>query len=345
MQYRAAASIVLWLLSAGAGMGCTIPVFRFALDRWEADKFHLVLPAAISQEPATQDLLRPFRANGTANLDIQTDPRTKQARLLFSREDAEEAWSGEFQTETFQSLLDSPARQQIVNRILAGDSVLWAFVDRGSAEDAQHIERIGKRLRFLEQAAALPLQDPNDPDSQLGPGPELKLKFSTLRIGAHDPSEALLVQMLAGPKGKDLIRHSFAAAIFGRGRVLGAWKLDELDDAPLEDACLFLIGRCSCRVKNENPGWDLLLNVDWESALRQAMAARPRDATPSAALVEPARAETITIQPRLAADPTVPPPATGSPGMLGMVASIAMLAASVCFAILGYRLLRSRSRP
>ena len=33
---------------------------------------------------------------------------------------------------------------------------------------------------------------------------------------------------------------------------------------------MFLVGRCGCRLKNENPGWDLLLNVDWEKALLAA---------------------------------------------------------------------------
>lgn len=345
MLIRTSCAFVLWLLAAADGMSCTIPVFRFALDRWEADKFHLVLPAAVSQQPAMQDVLRPFRASGTANLDIQTDPRAKQTSLRFSREGAEEAWSGEFQTETFQSLLDSPARQQIVDRILAGDSVLWALVDRGSTEDAQHIERIEKRLSFLEQAAALPIQDPNDPDSQLGPGPDLKLKFSTLRIAADDPSEALLVRMLAGPGSEGLTRQSFAAAIFGKGRVLGSWKLGELDDASLEDACLFLIGRCSCRVKNENPGWDLLLNVDWESALRQALPARSKGATPAVAPVKPAKPEAITIQPRSTADPAVTAQAAESPAKLGIAVSVAILAAAAGFAILGRRLRRFRSRP
>jgi hypothetical protein len=81
--------------------------------------------------------------------------------------------------------------------------------------------------------------------------------------------------MLAGPKGEfDPETTSFAAPVFGKGRVLGAWPLTLLDDATLEEASMFLVGRCGCRIKNDNPGWDLLLNVDWEIALQAAGQAR-----------------------------------------------------------------------
>ncbi len=253
---------------------CTIPVFRYALDRWEADKFHLVLPASAAQDMALQDVLRPLRANGTANMDISTSPdaSVKMAELRNSRESSLLVWSGALNGAALAALLDSPARKKLVECILAGDSFIWVIADNGSPLDEVEVARIEKRLRFLEQVASLPIQDPNDPDSQLGPGPPLRLKFTTLRLRRDDPAESTLLRMLAGPKGAfDPATTSFAAAVFGRGRVLGAWPLALLDDAALEDASMFLVGRCGCRLKNENPGWDILLNVDWEKALQSAI--------------------------------------------------------------------------
>jgi hypothetical protein len=61
-------------------------------------------------------------------------------------------------------------------------------------------EQIEKRVRFLEQVAALPIQAPNDPDSQLGTRPPLKLKFTVLMLNRKDTAEALLLRMLAGRK-------------------------------------------------------------------------------------------------------------------------------------------------
>ncbi|MBN8421851.1 MAG: hypothetical protein J0L73_23240 [Verrucomicrobia bacterium] len=266
------ASFIVALCTSGA-CACTIPVFRFALDRWEADKFHLVLPQAAAGTPEIQDLLRPLRANGKANLDIatSTDAAQKETVLRYSRESEKQVWSGKLDAATLGAVLDSPARKKLVQQLLAGDSVIWVIADSGSPVDVLEAERLEKRLKFLEQVASLPIQDPNDPDSQLGPGPPLRLKFSTLRLRRDDPAEQLLLRMLVGPQGTfDPATTSFAGAVFGRGRVLGAWPLDILDDASLEDACMFLVGRCGCRLKNESPGWDILLNIDWEKALPAA---------------------------------------------------------------------------
>ncbi|WP_395746751.1 hypothetical protein [Prosthecobacter sp.] len=265
--------ILLFALWTTSALACTIPVFRFALDRWEADKFHLVLPQAVAKDSAIQDLLRPLRANGKANLDITTskDAAQQDTTLGYSRDSEKQVWSGRLDAAALAAVLDSPARQKLVQQLLAGDSVIWVIADSGSPVDVLEVERIEKRLKFLEQVAALPIQDPNDPDSQLGPGPPLRLKFSTLRLRRNDPAESLLLRMLAGPKADfDPAITSFAGAVFGRGRVLGAWPLGVLDDASLETACMFLVGRCGCRLKNESPGWDILLNLDWEKALPAA---------------------------------------------------------------------------
>ncbi|MES2737707.1 MAG: hypothetical protein V4672_15400 [Verrucomicrobiota bacterium] len=284
-------------LAASTACACTIPVFRYALDRWEADKFHLVLPPSVSQDAAISDLLRPLRANGQANLDITTAPEAASATLKHSRASDRNVWSGPLNAQSLGVLLDSPARQQLLKQILAGDSVVWVIAEGGTDADKTEADRIEKRLRFLEQVAALPVQNPNDPDSQLGPGPPLLLKFTALRLRRDDPAEQPLIQMLAGPQGKvDPATTSFAAAVFGRGRVLGAWPLADLDDASLEDACMFLVGRCSCRMKNENPGWDILMNVDWEKALAAVKRSGETDIAPrkqpNAALAVPVTVST-----------------------------------------------------
>ena len=46
---------------------------------------------------------------------------------------------------------------------------------------------------------------------------------------------------------------------------------------PSTSSCMFLLGACSCQVKRMNPGWDLLLNVDWDGALQAIGFPRVRD--------------------------------------------------------------------
>lgn len=264
-------SVFLCVLCGAQAFACTIPVFRFALDRWEADPFRLIIPASWATQPDMIKLLVPLRGNGEANIRIEetTDTNVTEARLLFPHADAL-MWSGKLDASKLPPLLDSPARQELLKHILAGDSAVWVVCTKDA--DKAEADRIEKRLRFLEQVATLPLQDPNDPDSQLGPGPPLKLHFSVLRLSLEDPAEKLFAAMLAGPKQQGFLTKgtSFAAAVFGKGRVLGSWPLAQLDDTAIEDASLFLIGRCSCRIKNENPGWDVVLKVDWEHALVKA---------------------------------------------------------------------------
>lgn len=326
---------------------CTIPVFRYALDRWESDRFKLTVPASASQNAELTDLLRPLRANGKANLDIATarDATLTKAELLDSKTSSQHLWSGDLDRTTLASLLDSPGRTEIVKRILAGESVVWVIVDSGKPEDQAEIARIEKRLKFLENVAALPIQDPNDPDSQLGPGPALLLKFTTLHLRIDDPAERLLITMLAGPTGKvDPAQGSFAAAVFGKGRVLGAWPLSHLDDTALEEACMFLVGRCSCRLKNENPGWDILLNVDWPKALQEASERKSTTTTASepAKPVEMKQPETVVTQAQvvpLAAGSAVTSTPVSIPQSTILLASSALLLGCV-----GFLLFKQKSR-
>jgi hypothetical protein len=262
----------LWLLlAASASHACTIPVFRFALDRWEVDRFRLLTPESWATNPDMVRLLIPLRGNGQANMRIEDNPDASatETKLLFPHADTP-VWSGTLDATTLPPLLDSPARRELVKRILDGDSVVWVVCTKDA--DKTEADRVEKRLRYLEKVAALPPQDPDDPDSQLGPGPPLKLKFSVLRVSLDDPAEKVFAAMVAGPKQQDFIAKGapFAGPIFAKGRVLGSWALPELDDTAIEDATLFLIGRCSCRIKNENPGWDVVLKTDWEHALAKA---------------------------------------------------------------------------
>lgn len=290
---------LLFVYFSTPASACTVPVFRYALDQWEADPFRLVVPKAWATDREKVKLLVPLRGNAAANVVVveSDDPALDRAKWLFPHDEAVLS-EGSLDPEMLAAALDSPVRRELVRRILRGDSVVWVVATKAGGEG--EVERIASRLRFLEQVAELPAQNPDDPDSQLGPGPELRLKFSVLPLPLDDPSERLFAAMLAGPVHADFAKNGipFAAPVFGRGRVLGAWALEELDDLMIEDTSLFLTGRCSCRVKNENPGWDLLLKVDWESALAEADAAEApeeSEADPDPASGSPT--ETVTVSP------------------------------------------------
>ncbi len=301
--------IVAAAFSAATAHACSIPVFRYALDRWQADPFTLEVSATDAKDEAIARFLRNFTDSTPLNLSPSRSQDEGLSRLAFphAAQDATPAWSGKLDAATLPRITDSPARAEIVKRILAGESAVWVIVESGQKNaDDRAASTLEKRLRYLEQVAQIPAIDPSDPTSQLGPGPALRVKFSVLRIRSGDEAEQPFTAMLAGPNGSmENANGPWLALVFGRGRVLGAWPAEGFGDEQIDEASLFLLAACSCEVKRMNPGWDLLLNADWTESLRAIGYPEPPPAElqkPKVAAAEPelakpeaAKPETVTI--------------------------------------------------
>src|SRR5690606_30723445 len=84
-----------------------------------------------------------------------------------------------------------------------------------------------------------------------------------------DAAEEVLLQMLLRcepdllPREGEEIR-PMVFPIFGRARALYALVGGGIHPVPIERAAQFLTGPCSCQVKAENPGVDLLLAARWD---------------------------------------------------------------------------------
>jgi|GEM_PF-2301714 len=151
-----------------------------------------------------------------------------------------------------------------------------------------------RRIELAEQMqskfAAPSLAEPQGVPEKSGD--YLRLMAELFVLAFQQDRTRVATLLLAGPNGEiDSATTSFASVVFGRGRLLGSWPLADLDDMVLEEASMFLVGRCGCRMKNANPGWDILLNVDWDKALAAA--------TKTAGTAEPTKVmdkvETVTI--------------------------------------------------
>jgi hypothetical protein len=80
--------------------------------------------------------------------------------------------------------------------------------------------------------------------------------------------------------------------VFGRGRALLPLIGAGITEKNIYDAAAFLVGPCSCEIKEQNPGFDLLLSADWDGLLA-ASGLAVAAAVPT--ISEPAVAELVPI--------------------------------------------------
>ena len=179
--------------------------------------------------------------------------------------------SGPLDGKIAREIIDSPARQEIARRLLSGDSIVWVLLESGDkAKDDAAAKTLETELGRMNKELQLPEQPPM-PDA--GPyeqeiAVELKVAFSVFRVSRNDPAERMFIKMLLGSEeGLGEIDGPIAFPIFGRGRALAAFAGKGINTENIEDACIFLIGRCSCQVKAGNPGTDIMFSVNWDAAL------------------------------------------------------------------------------
>jgi hypothetical protein len=96
-----------------------------------------------------------------------------------------------------------------------------------------------------------------------------------------------------------------AFPVFGQGRALYALVGKGIKHETIDEAASFLIGSCSCQVKEKNPGSDLLMAVDWKGLLKEQ--ATGLADLPAASEIVSGRMETVTIAPQVHAETPSPP--------------------------------------
>jgi hypothetical protein len=94
----------------------------------------------------------------------------------------------------------------------------------------------------------------------------LKIHFSTLAVSRNDPAEEIFISMLLNhsPRMRSITDQPIAIPIFGRGRVLEGMIGEDITLEHTLGASSYLCSACSCQVKEENPGLDMLMAVKWD---------------------------------------------------------------------------------
>ncbi len=176
-------------------------------------------------------------------------------------------WSGAL-SDAKPSLWTSPARDELVRRLAKGDSVVWlVFAGKDQAGSQKVVEQLQKQLPELADEIPLPA-GVGLPGSELLTRLPLEVRFSVLIVDVKSAEEAMLRNLVTRGVIEDVADdEAIVVPVFGRGRAMTALKADSIDEALLAECAGFLCGACSCQVKQSNPGFDLLLAVNWGERL------------------------------------------------------------------------------
>lgn len=305
--------IALMLCAAVPAQACSIPVFRYALERWTPSLYDIVIfrrgdfsreqltmLESVGRRQANAEIRSVDLAGKVDEDDLALWKAQEKAGDLpwvvarFPGSDAKSpvAWSGTLSREGLMVALESPARAEISKRLMAGDSCVWVVLGSDNKEnDDRTAKALATELKRLEATLTLPEIAADGP--QIKSTLPLKLKFSVLRVSRDDPREVALVQMLRVAE-PELFKSEEALVIpvIGRGRAVSALPASKVHGERIGAFAEFVSGQCSCEVKDLNPGIDLLMTANWdlifEDGRDPAADEAPRDAAGISVPIAPA---------------------------------------------------------
>lgn len=283
-----------------------MPVFRYALERWVTDVYSCSVfydgsdPAwsersktLLEAELESADLanlnslyidvskLSEHERSLVPGLSQATSFPFVQLRYPEKNGMSKLALASTWKPGVLSGWVNSPLRKQISSDILSGQSAVWVLVE---GSDAEQNDTLATKLRLILDEAQSEIELPHgvirkdEGEAYLKANPTalredvlksdipLNIEFSIARLKQGDPAEAYLWSVV---KGQSKIREgdAYLFPVFGRGRMLPAFHGGSLSKELIMKGCEYLLGECSCEVKAQNPGVDLLMAVDWDKAI------------------------------------------------------------------------------
>ncbi len=289
-----AVALMASALLSGASRACETPVYRYAMYRWQPAPYEVYFlhnsdptDAAKKIETRLEEL-----AEGTDNranivhlpVNLGEDPEllsvppdVKQAWL--AREDKElpcylistpygaELYSGELTESSVASLVESPARKTLAVQLESGKVGVFLFLkgDDQAANDAARsvLDEVVADVGAGEVSLYIPPAGGGDQAEASKPKYELGL----IELDRGKEEEQWLVKSLLAvePDLKDQ-QGPMVFLVYGRARTLLPYIGKGISRENLLREVEFISGACSCTVKEQNPGVDLLVRYDWEAA-------------------------------------------------------------------------------
>jgi hypothetical protein len=354
---RLARLVALCALVLPTAHACNVPVFRYALERWPAD-LHLLIfnrPADAADErmKALTTVLNEHSHHLNLAVELPAEAPVfggspLAARLQFPHNGP--VWyEGPVDAATLAGLVDSPLRQRIREDLVSATSATWILLSgRDAAVSSASFAMLRERLTYQAKHIELPVKSEEDLDWGGGGGGggrpttnmPLRVAFSTHELARGTPAEWALERQIAAMAPKAYAAgEPIALAVFGRGRGLPLAG-SELSVDRVDADVAFILGACSCEVKELNPGYDLLMAAAWDDEIfdwpnRHAAVIPPEfRAAPSTAPAVPA-----TV---IAAAPVTASATAQTTPMVGGISWLVLAAGAAAVLILAFLLAGGR---
>ena len=268
---------------------CSVPVFRYALERWKPDIYHGIYLYRDEISKDDRELLDQLQyalenPNFPLNLWIEeveiNSIAGEELRQLFKDSIPEDLpalaiWYPKHYGEKKPFMITkltssfvkdiplSPKRREVAENLINGGSVAWIFIPSGKkGKDDKALSLIKNELKVaLEKAEENPFYVVEGLKKV-----KLQYAYPVITLSPDDPDEQYFLKMLLSSES-DLYEHTdepMVFPVFGRGRVLGCLFGEYINSNLIQDCITFLTGACSCEVKDLNPGTDLILAAPWE---------------------------------------------------------------------------------
>jgi len=276
---------------------CSVPVFRYALERWPADTYRFVVFHDGPLSSSDQGLIEQLDTVETMgqgrppllghSVDVSQDMPDAFVPLWRQHKDThlptlmllppvtdpnvQALWEVPLNQASVATLLDSPVRREIIQRLADGQTAVWLLLLSQDDELNARVEAdLQQQLETMTDELKLPHELSEEDTLYDTPmsDVDLKIEFSLIPLDLNDPNEIILTTIIREAMLDTLDQYLPAAIpIFGRGRALTV--LDKASIVPdvVAEVCQFLVGPCSCEVKQLNPGVDLLMPVDWDGLI------------------------------------------------------------------------------
>ncbi len=276
---------------------CPIPVFRYALEYWDADPYSIVIFYEGLFDPPEKELVDYLLAasrggESKANIELRnvdtgggmdditrgylksfSPPELPWVVLRYPRVSGinRVIWSGPLNRTNVERIVSSPARESIAGKLVEDATAVWVFLESGDRrKDRAALELLGNHLNRLERTLVLPDMELWWKDSGKDMDDKMPaVKFEVVSISRNDPREEQFINMLINSED-DLNKFETEPIIFpvyGRGIALWAIVGSGINEWNISEAAEFLTGPCSCQAKLLNPGVDLLIAMDWDNVV------------------------------------------------------------------------------